>query len=169
MANHRLTEPDAEPGPEPPPVYFKEWREANGLTQRQVERMYGWSKGKLSRLEKGAKPWEPHTLAILARTYNCTIGDLVSRLPPATTAPRLAAAPEADTYDDRQCRSRFYRHRRNATSDRPLKGRARRRCARRSCRASTRSSAASPKPAEYRTKRCATPRNWPRYLPAMRS
>lgn len=95
MANHRLTEPDAEPGPEPPPVYFKEWREANGLTQRQVERMYGWSKGKLSRLEKGAKPWEPHTLAILARTYNCTIGDLVSRLPPATTAPRLAAAPEA--------------------------------------------------------------------------
>jgi transcriptional regulator with XRE-family HTH domain len=101
MANHRLTDPDADLGAEPPPVYFKEWREANGFTQRQVERMHGWPKAKLSRLESGRTPWPPHVLAILARTYNCTIGDLISRLPPSTTAPSIIAAPAAETITTR--------------------------------------------------------------------
>ena len=92
MANHRFTDPNAEL----PPVYFKEWRQANGMTQSQVERRHGWSKGRLSRLESGAAPWTPQTLNALARTYNCTIGDLVSRLPPETTSPSLVSAPDAE-------------------------------------------------------------------------
>lgn len=92
MADDHI-DPEAEP--ELPPAYLKEWRQARGLNQRQVERLHGWSKGRLSRLESGSAPWNPRILSTLARTYACSVADLLSRLPPETTAPDLGPEPDA--------------------------------------------------------------------------
>ena len=78
MGNRRFVDPEGEP----PPIHFRAWREFRGLGQRDVEERFGWAKGRLSHLEAGRATWTPHVLSALARTYACTVADLLSRPPP---------------------------------------------------------------------------------------
>lgn len=78
MANRPAVDPKADA----PPIFFREWREHRGLTQEQVQKLFGWGEGRLSKLESGVVPAKPTALALLARVYGCDIGDLF-KPPPA--------------------------------------------------------------------------------------
>ena len=70
MGNRRYIENER------PTNYFKEWRDYRGLTQVEVEKIYGWQQSRVSNLENGRATVTDHVLAALARAYDCKIGDL---------------------------------------------------------------------------------------------
>lgn len=63
------------------PNFFKEWREAAGFTQAQVEKALGWQASRVSHLENGRALVTEHVLTVLARLYRCKPADLVSGPP----------------------------------------------------------------------------------------
>ena len=64
--------------------YLREWRQHRGLSQIQVQRRFGWSEGRISKLESGVVPAKQPVLSELARLYGCEVGDLFAPPPAAT-------------------------------------------------------------------------------------
>lgn len=64
------------------PNFFREWREAAGLSQAAVERIHGWPASRVSNLENDRAVVTDPVLQALARSYACTPEELVAGPPP---------------------------------------------------------------------------------------
>lgn len=72
--------------------FIREWREHRGLKQEQLAEKAEMSKGYLSDLERGNKPYNQRTLEALSDILRCTPADLLSGPPgSANDQPRFDA------------------------------------------------------------------------------
>lgn len=72
--------------------YIREWRESRNLKQEQLAETAGLSKGYMSDLERGKKPYNQRTLETLANILKCSPADLLAGPPGAGKS-----FPEFDT------------------------------------------------------------------------
>lgn len=63
------------------PSYLREWRDYRGFTQEQVGEALEVDPTALSRIERGATPWDQFWLQQLSALYKCSIDDLINRDP----------------------------------------------------------------------------------------
>lgn len=69
-------------GAPPLRVYFKEWREAAGLNQKQLADKFGVAPGTISRIERGERDFTGKFLATFVQIVGCpSPGDPISRPP----------------------------------------------------------------------------------------
>lgn len=59
------------------PTYFREWRKHRKLTLAQVAEAIDIDSTAVSRLERGASPYDQFHLQQLSELYRCTINDLL--------------------------------------------------------------------------------------------
>ena len=63
--------------------YLKEWREHRNLSQARAAELSGLAQPVIQRIESGARKYNAEHLEALAKAYNCTPADLISRDPSA--------------------------------------------------------------------------------------
>lgn len=63
--------------------YLREWRQFRGLSQDRLAEIVDTSKGYLSQMERGERPWSQRWLESLARALDIAPEDLITTPPPA--------------------------------------------------------------------------------------
>lgn len=63
------------------PIYVREWRKHRGLTLEKLAERLHMTKGGLSRLERGDRPYSQDFLEAVAEELNCEPVDLLIRNP----------------------------------------------------------------------------------------
>jgi len=77
------------------PTFLREWRKFRELSQdRVIERLeleaeYPFSKGQLSRVERGEQPYSQDLLEALSGIYGCESADLLNRDPYAQASDEI--------------------------------------------------------------------------------
>ena len=85
-------------------TYIKEWREDRGLSQDKLvervrDRVEGFSKSTLSRIERGEQPYSQPILEAIAWAIGCEPSDLLMRQPGSemwSIVDQLRSVPEND-------------------------------------------------------------------------
>lgn len=67
------------------PTHIRAWRRHRNLTLERLGDRVGMAPGNLSRLERGITPYIQHQIEAIADALRCTVADLISRPPGATS------------------------------------------------------------------------------------
>lgn len=66
---------------ETPRLFIKAWRKHRGMTQEQLAEVIETTKGNISLIERGVRPWNQRTLEAIAEALGCSTVDLLTRDP----------------------------------------------------------------------------------------